>query len=548
MSGKEDQVTSGKKTRLETKFWIRNFTLYANVTQQRDYTLVESSVLFLFSFYMMAVAFSHGYKIYSRLPDSSLQTFLQAASYSNMYSLLTMMKEIYLGLLFTSALIGIFYFLLFIYFILRNKTKARKSILATLFKLLCKYYSWMFYFPTSMLFFSRIFCTESIMNPLEKVCKNTGGANILELTAAVLGLATTTFMTMWTSFFFCSSNYRKKNYFASNHPSVYLLINIRKLLLALFLTISTTSSQYLSFFLIANLSCSLILLFYFLRIIPFAKLIILREALFFETALMSICFGFILDELARGKVYEGSNTIFFCGSCFLIFEVFVQFFLKDHLESIALEFEKNEDKIEFSLFLKRIEVLDLLTSSIDDYENLFFKGLMERHMQSCLKENCFCKKEVMYDSKKNKEYNLENKYSHKSIFAKMLVKASYENYMSHHPKESLPLIYFAEFLFEKMKNLHLALMQLYQAERRVLMIDQRNKVYIVRKNIRNYNKKINIVSFKGKLEIEAVVFTEEQMDKILDTMKKILRVCFLIYLYKLSINKISKIFLEVLTN
>ena len=65
---------------------------------------------------------------------------------------------------------------------------------------------------------------------------------------------------------------------------------------------------------------------------------------------------------------------------------------------------------------------------------------------------CFCKRKVVFDSKKGKDATLEKWITNKTIFAKFVLKSWLEAYLIANPHESKTKILYAEFLFNKLRN------------------------------------------------------------------------------------------------
>ena len=82
---------------------------------------------------------------------------------------------------------------------------------------------------------------------------------------------------------------------------------------------------------------------------------------------------------------------------------------------------------------------------------------------------------------------------------------------------------YSEFLFEKLKNVHLSFIQLYLTRNYFMLPSEKNQVFRIFNKIRKYNKKFNKESFGGKLEVENVIFIEENLEQAIILMKSLIK-------------------------
>ena len=137
--------------------------------------------------------------------------------------------------------------------------------------------------------------------------------------------------------------------------------------------------------------------------------------------------------------------------------------------------------------------------------------------------NCFCKKLFVYDSRKEKSFALSNEIYKRTIFGKFLLRQQFEDILKIFPQNANLNIMYSEFLFEKFQNIHLALLKMSLVSFKYIWPNQRYKCFSILNKIRQYAKKLNASSFKGKLEIESVINIEENLEKVVFSMKKYLR-------------------------
>ena len=505
-------MEESKSKKINQNFFEKNFILYTGIIRKDYYTYYQMLFLISFSMLQFISTHLHSYKFFSNSKERYLIVFVDASTYLNIFNLLVINEGIYLFLFLTINIISLIYFSIYIYLIIYRQKKIMKIFMGRVFKHLTKYYFWLLYFPNLVINFSRIFCSDIIFNNLKnETCRNYNLRNVFLLLFSILNIIFSTLMVLMSSIFYTHSIYNKKDNLSTNSDYFILGISIKKFLIGIIITAPLKNN--VTFFVIISFFISLIFLAYFIRVSPFDKEFTSKLMCAFLSAFFACCSGIFANEITKKYFFSSSNCIFFILFLLLIIEPFLFFYIRKYKKELIL-FSLKEEKASFIYFSQHVMFYQNFLSSFEDLDNLFYKGLVQNHVENCLDSYCFCKKKTIFDSKKEKEFSVEKSKNLKKVFGKMILKFRFENFIKFHPSEVNAYIMFAEFLFERMENLHLASIQLNNVERKFLMPFQKYKIYRLKDKFSRRNKKLNNFFHGGKLLIETVVLVEENLEKV----------------------------------
>ena len=483
-----------------------NFSLYNDLIRKDSYNyqqmmfLLTSSMLQIFSTYLNA------YRYLSGKNEKNLNALINIFTYLDVFNLITINETFYLIYFISSFTISTFYFSFYWYFIIYHKKKLRKLFFGRIFRILTKYYIWILFYPSIITNFSRIFCSEIIFSNLSQIkCNIYNLQNIIFILLSILSIFFSSFMVVLYCLFYYNSIYHKKDYFSNNNEFFLLLYNLKKFLLGLLVTI--LSKNMLILFLMFILVLNLFFLYYYIILNPFSRNETSKLYLFFLIAFLGNILGCILNEIASKFYYKSSNSVFYIFIFIFFLEISIFIYSKHKNEIYII----NETKI-YKNYSKFSKFALLFQNFLSFSNSINFNGKLQFHVENCRKLSCFCKSEKIFDFKKNKNVIA---ISNKSLFAKYLIKEKFEEFVFQN-KNSIEInILFSDFLFKKFKNLNLAIMKINSLENKILYPTQKYKIYKIRSSISTFNKKMNQGSYNGKLEIETIIFLEEQIDKVI---------------------------------
>jgi len=128
-------------------------------------------------------------------------------------------------------------------------------------------------------------------------------------------------------------------------------------------------------------------------------------------------------------------------------------------------------------------------TSFANEKDIILIGLVNLHMLECQNLNCPCKNENdLYDVNTESFIKRDSKYMHNPVFLKYLVKEKYGILIDKFINSSLLHINFATYLFEEMKNVHSALIQLGMAEKKKPSLQQQLTIYRKKFEVAEYIK------------------------------------------------------------
>ncbi|CAD8089602.1 unnamed protein product [Paramecium sonneborni] len=425
---------------------------------------------------------------------------------------------------FLLATIGnsIIYLILFLF--QGDDFKVRKRFLGKKFVQLSEWYVWLLHYPAMLVFFENIVCGPSID------CMNKSVRDIL-ISLSVMGVFFGTLNNCFLSVFFHNNSSQKKDCLNTENSLYILVFQVFRTIQAFLLSFNSTDYGYLWVMLILIfISYSYFLLdcLFFSGYMAFVTTSVRNIFQILITIMVSTSFSMIVDELYRYNtvMQQFENFGIFFTVSFIFFCCCFNFNMRNSNYK-QINFENAGDK-ELN---KQIFIMNTLleVSNQDINVDLFFKGILQRHMEVECKHTviqgegrCFCKKKKIFDSKKRKEVNIDNWLIHKNIFVKFLMKSQIEIKLNKNPNSVELLLLYARFMFFKFQNHQVSLHILSDLEKRFLFIINRYKIFQLKIQIMKYIKHRNQSSYREKLETQNALYIEDMIDTIKSNINNIM--------------------------
>ncbi|CAD8148434.1 unnamed protein product [Paramecium octaurelia] len=419
---------------------------------------------------------------------------------------------------FLLATIGntILYFILYI--LQGDDYRVRKRFLGKKFVQLSEWYVWLLHYPAMVVFFENMVCGPTID------CTKSSVRDIM-ISLSVIGVFFGTLNNCFLSVFFHNNINQKKDCFNTENSLYLVAFQIFRTIQAFLLTFNSSEYAFVWVMLIViffGYSYFLMNCLFFSGYMAFATTSVRNTFQILLIIMVSTSFSMIVDELYRyntAKHQFENFSIFFTVSFIFLCCCFTYNLKNSNFKDI--NFENAEDnQINKQMFI----MSTLLEVSNQDINvDLFFKGILQRHMEVDCRHTviqgegrCFCKKKKIFDSKKKKEVILDDWLIHKNIFVKFLMKSWIEIKLNQNPNSVELLILYARFMFYKFQNHQVSLHILSELEKRFLFIINRYKAYQLKTQIMKYVKHRNQQSYREKLETQNALYIED----IIDTIKK----------------------------
>ena len=147
-------------------------------------------------------------------------------------------------------------------------------------------------------------------------------------------------------------------------------------------------------------------------------------------------------------------------------------------------------------------------------------GMMDNHFYNCKDKHCFCKKEVVYDSKKKKNVIMKSS-RHKKFYFKCFIRRVMEKNMEGTYGTNEWNLFFAEYLFKKFHNIFLANKHLKRAEFMNSSYVRKFKIYRLKQNIYKFVKP-DVVGREKDNFVENIISLEKDLVIVKRQMRVIL--------------------------
>ena len=504
-----------------TSFLYRNFLIYLTLSEETSFKYYQSLIVIFLSFIEILTAHLHSYEIYHVGSGTFLDYFITAFSYFDIFNVITLAAIVYNALFYLSAALAYLYTFAYISLLFTKPKKIRKNLLITLFIYFSKYYAWLLFFPSTVILSARILCPEHVFSPIQLTCTNILPLDdILSIFLAISGLICSIFMVFINSYFCYSTWYIKTDYFSTHYEKFLPIYHFVRLIMAVLMVIPTMNSYYIHIYLVINLKMGVLLLYNLMKYFPFSKFLIIKLFLFFIVLYISQTAAMEIDKITKDILYfNQSNIGLFMTVTFFTFEI--SLFSYFEFEVIRLVKSPEEKKLDFFELIKKIRILHYVSSSFNPSHLIYFRGILTLHVETCKNLFCFCKSIKIYDAKKGRELEISRRSNLKGVFGKYLIKNWFEDHIIYNAKDPRPSIFYADFLVNKMKNIHMALTHLCLAERKVFSFNDKRKILQFKQQIRSFVSEKNTES--TQLGFEIIVFLEEQLEKLINLKRKFLK-------------------------
>ncbi|KAL4476170.1 hypothetical protein ABPG74_009903 [Tetrahymena malaccensis] len=449
---------------------------------------------------------------------------------------------------------------------LNPKIKPRKYFYGRWFVNMANYFQQILFFPFNVIFLSFITCSkENLEGEAENCSFNTDTSNFYAIvfSFSLVGIILSVLNEWWLQVYFYNMKLFKKDANSiEKEPQFLLEVSICRFILVIFTTIRATHSQaYLALFLLIQ---TLSFLYLYVRY-NFTQASFTYANNNLRTAyelsfnyFLSQQIAFLLDEISRfSYIFKDQNEKFLLFFFFMnILIACMTYKFRDAFLRYILVKQKDFKRMSSSQLYHKISLFQRLNSVAGQniYYDSIYKGLICQHLENPCphpneSETCFCKQKIVYDPKKRKDTSIDKIFlaQNNSIFTKFLVKSWHETHLHLNPQNYINYLYYAEFLYFKMKNISLALKNLAILENKYLTPIQKFRLYRLQHTILKHNRKRNHDSYRlnqsdkdnrNKLEVESVIPIEEKIAQIQSGIKFIIKnnIRFWAYLEKASIN------------
>jgi len=493
---------------------------------------IAASLIITFNFLEINIFFYESLRQYKEYPFSVVSEINPVTRYFYMHSYAELNEIFYNGLRYCAALINIFY--LIMYLIMRRLASQGLTIRSVqrVFEFFTTFYIQIMLLPVFELNFRDLFCTDSTLDALGDRCLE--GAHVAAFIFAAISAASGLIMTLLTLFYSMNGIYDKKNYFSGQNRYWEALIALLRLILPLIMANSNGSRTFLIAFTIFNTAASILLLAYFMKYFPYTKL----ESEYFTLVWLACYFSQGVGNLIYLVSDDEDNNADYLFLFTLVFSIPGVLYLYNALKKRLISKEKVSST---SVLIRQIQVILQLkrTDKVQSDEEIQFRGLFTRHKLNCHNLKCFCKREELFDPKKNKDFEPSKWANLKPLLLKYYVRYLFEDALDQGANDNDILIAYAEFLFQKFRNTHLAFYQIRKilSANKYLYPGHRLRIFKLQHKINSYITMRNTESLDKPLEIENLIFIEEQLEKVLNGMKKIIlnSIAFWGYLYNKDI-------------
>ncbi|KAL4500954.1 hypothetical protein ABPG73_013692 [Tetrahymena malaccensis] len=448
----------------------------------------------------------------------------------------------YMVLIFVSSAYMVFTLALYLtcYFIRSSNEhlKVRKFFYGRWFVYLCEYLQWILIQPLYITLFSYITCYQPVQSNLKIQCNTSDSLFFIKIPVICLGLLTGSFLVWYTTMFLFNGSFSSKKDTLACDNTIYILqFNVYRILFSLIVCLRSDSYYYFIGYLLYNFLFSAYLSYQFnlnQGLMTFKNKYVRNLFKILTVLLFSQSIALLVDELQRGssilKSSTSENNIQFT----IIFFVFMSYFFRKIASFQQQKMITGNDlrNLNYKNFAKRVYFLQTLleTSSDSQFSEVYFKGIISQHLNNPCNhvdsnfQKCFCQTKNMHDSKKVKDVSLDKCYIqiNKSIVSKFIVKSWYEQFISLNQNNFTVLIDYSEFIFNKLRNPCLSLTVIQFLKKKYLYPIDQYRLFRLIHFIHKFNRKKNVTSYKGILNVENVIPIELKIDRIKYKIKQIL--------------------------
>ncbi|EAR94555.2 transmembrane protein, putative (macronuclear) [Tetrahymena thermophila SB210] len=524
----------------------RNFEIFIDLLKFKKTSIEKSYILISIAFIQIYISNVSNYKNlmnkHYTIASDNLSTVINVISYVDITTVLQFNSTMYMVMLFVSSAYMVFTLALYVtcYFIRASNEniKVRKFFYGRWFLYLCEYLQWILLQPIYITLISYITCYQPVQSNLNIQCNTSDSLFFIKIAVICLGLLAGSF-TVWytTMFLFNGSFSSKKDTLACDNTIYILQFNIYRILFSLVICLRSDSYFYFIGYLLYNFLFSAYLSYQFYLnqgLMTFKNKYVRNLFKLLMVLLFSQNIALLLDELQRSlsilKSQTSENNIQFT----IIFFVFVFYFYRKiaRYQQQKMIIGNDLRNLSYKDFAKRVYYLQTLLENSSDslFQEVYFKGIISQHLNNPCNhidsnfQKCFCQTKILHDSKKVKDVNIDKCYIqiNKSIVSKFIVKSWYEQFISLNQNNFTVLIDYSEFIFNKFRNPCLSLTVIQFLKKKYLYPIDQYRLFRLIHFIHKYNRKKNVTSYKGILNVENVIPIELKIDRIKYKIKQIL--------------------------
>lgn len=515
-----------KISKQSRSFLSKNLDIYLELSESLRFKYYQSLLVIFLSFLEIFTANVHCYREFYVKNESILDFLITAFSYFDVFNIMSVNASVFNSLFYILCSLAYFYACSYLILLIIHKTRIKKHPITAFFVYFSKYYSWLLFFPTNLALSSRILCPPHVFKALDLQCPRIFPTDdVVSLFLAVSALFCANFMVFLNGFFAYSTWYTKSDYFATHYERFIPLYNVFLLIISVLMAIPAENGAYIAVYLAISLLSSLTLLFFLLKFFPFSKFAVLKTFMFLTILYISETFAMLLDYSTLTSLYASdgktTNFLYFFVICFALFEKGGFAFLE--FELISLAQSPDAARLDFPRLIKKIRVFHYISSSFEPAHVIFYKGILAYHFEKCTNSQCFCKRAKVYDAKKARDLEISKRTALKGFFAKFLIRNWFELHFAGSSKDPRPGIFYADFLFNKMRNIHVALTNLSAAERKVFAFNDRRKILQQKLLIKAFIEEKNSEFCDSQLNFEIIVFLEEQLASVISLKRRFLK-------------------------
>ncbi|KAL4499680.1 hypothetical protein ABPG72_017220 [Tetrahymena utriculariae] len=544
--------------RLKTNSYEKSLFLFIILTFTMSITNINNYLILIKAQYPLISQSSATFSLMSSLKYLDIAQLIGFAGLSSM--LIAIGASIYM------IIMTFLYCFSYVEKFLNPKIKPRKYFYGRWFVNMANYFQQILFFPFNVIFLSFITCSkENLEGESENCSFNTDNSNYYSIVFcfSLVGIILSVLNEWWLQVYFYNMKLFKKDAMSvEKEPQFLLEVSICRFILVIFTTVRATSSQ--AYFVLFLLIQTLAFLYLYIRY-NFTQASFtyannnLRAA--YELSFnyfLSQQIAFVVDEIIRfSNSYIDQNEKFLL--LFFAMNVLIACMTYKFREAFLryiLAKQTDFKRISSSQLFHKISLFQSLNSAASQnmYYDSVYKGLICQHLENPCPhpnegETCFCKQKIIYDPKKRRDTSIDKIFltQNNSIFTKFLIKSWQETHLHLNPQNYINYLYYAEFLYFKMKNISLALKNLAILENKYLTPIQQFRLYRLQHTILKHNRKRNHDSYRlnqsdkdnrNKLEVESVIPIEEKISQIQSGIKFIIKnnIRFWAYLEKSSIN------------
>lgn len=266
---------------------------------------------------------------------------------------------------------------------------------------------------------------------------------------------------------------------------------------------------------------SLYFMICYFRYIPFYSPVVSTIYGICVTSYFWVCLNLLLTQILVDMDYKGQTIIIIAGIIIIIF--LVKSLREKLLYNLLFETKWDKIKKEYDLDLYVKALTDLIqNSSQNDFDEMLLLGFVNNHKSDCQNPLCPLNTNDELYLPLTGTYALKDRSNLKDpVLLKHLICAIFEEYCKKSGMSSILHIIYSQFLFNHMGNNHMALLELFTAEKSENSIQQQFNVYRSKRLIENYLnekahniKESNEKSGIAKMDVTIVIQFEALFTKL----------------------------------